>query len=52
MLEMTPLRSRKRGRPKRRFLDAIKEDMRVVGVTEEDTKDRVVWRRMICCGDP
>lgn len=30
------LPNRKRRRPKSRFIDAMKEDMREVGVTEED----------------
>lgn len=28
------------------------ENMRVVGVTEEDVEDRVRWRWMSRCGDP
>ena len=51
MLRMEPGK-RKRGRPKRRFMDVVKEDMAEVEVTEEDTKDRNNWRRKICCGDP
>ena len=43
---------RKRGRPKRRFIDVVKEDMAEVEVTEEDTFDRNNWRRKIRCGDP
>ena len=43
---------RPRGRPKRRFIDVVKEDMKVVGVREEDTEDRVRWRQLIRCGDP
>ena len=43
---------RKRGRPKRRFMDVVKEDMAEVEVTEEDTVDRRNWRKKICCGDP
>ena len=43
---------RKRGSPKRRFMDMVKEDMAAVEVTEEDTVDRNNWRRKICCGDP
>ena len=35
---------RKRGRPKRRFMDVVKEDMAEVEVTEEDTEDRNNWR--------
>ena len=42
---------RKRGRPKRRFMDAVREDMAVVEVTEEDTDDRTKWRRNSCCSD-
>ena len=43
---------RKRGRPKRRFMDVVREDMAEVEVTEEDTEGRNNWRRKICCGDP
>ncbi|KAF7647373.1 hypothetical protein LDENG_00173260 [Lucifuga dentata] len=41
-----------RGRPKRRFMDVVKEDMKLVGVREEEAEDRVRWRQMIGCGDP
>ena len=43
---------RKRGRPKRRFMDVVKEDMAEVEVTDEDTVDRRNWREKIRCGDP
>ena len=36
-------------RPKRRFMDVEKGDMKLVAVTEEDAEDRVRWREMICC---
>lgn len=38
--------SRDRGRPKKRWLDVIKSDMRTVGlcVYVDDVKDRVKWR--------
>ena len=39
---------RSRERPKRRFMNVVKEDMK----REEDADDMVRWRRMICCGDP
>ncbi|KAF3699483.1 hypothetical protein EXN66_Car015170 [Channa argus] len=42
---------RSRGRPKRRFMDVVREDMKLVGVSEEDAEDRVRWRHMIHCGD-
>ena len=41
MLEMELPGRRPRGRPKRRFMDAVKEDMKVVGVRVEDTENRV-----------
>ena len=42
---------RKQKRQKRRFIDAVKEDMAVVQVTEEDAEDRTKWRWKIRCGD-
>ena len=45
MMEMELLGKRKRGRPKRRFLDVVKEDMGKVGAKEMDIEDRTVWRR-------
>ena len=42
----------RRGRPKRRFMDAVREDMAVVEVTEEDTEDRTEWRWRVHCGNP
>ncbi|KAI5609084.1 hypothetical protein C0J50_6086, partial [Silurus asotus] len=52
MLRLELPGSRKRGRPRRRFIDVVKEDMQVVGVTEAYVEDRGLWRQMICCGDP
>ena len=52
MLRMELPGKMKRGRPKRRFMDVVKEDMAEVEVTEEDTLDRNNWRRKIRCGDP
>ena len=43
---------RTRRRPKRRFMDVVKEDMADVEVTQEDTEDRNNWRWKIRCGDP
>ena len=47
MLRMELPGKRKRGRPKRRFMDVAE-----VEVKEEDTVDRNNWRRKIRCGDP
>ena len=35
---------RKQERPKRRFMDAVRQDMAGAEVTEEDKKDRTEWR--------
>ena len=42
---------RKRGRPKMRFMDAVREDMTAVEVTEEDAEERTEWRRRLRCGN-
>ena len=52
MMEMELPGKRKRGRPKRRFLDVVKEDMGEVGAKEMDFEDRMVWRKIIHCGYP
>ena len=52
MMEMELLGKRRRGRPKRRFLDVVKEDMGEVGAKEMDVEDRKMWRMMIRCGHP
>ena len=52
MIEMELQGKRKRGRPKRRFLDVVKEDMGEVGVKETDVENRTCWRNMIRCGYP
>ena len=51
MLMMELPGKRKRGRPKRRFMDVVKEDMAEIEVMEEDTVDRNNSRRKIRCGD-
>ena len=43
---------RKRGKPKRRFLYVVKEDMEEVGAKETDVEDRKMWKMMIRCGHP
>ena len=52
ILRMEMSGKRKRGRPKRMFMDVVKEDMAEVEVTEEDTEVRNNWRWKIRCGDP
>ena len=41
---------RKRGRPKRRFLNIVKDDTGKVGAKETDVEDRTAWRQIIRCG--
>ncbi|KAK3548214.1 hypothetical protein QTP70_005159 [Hemibagrus guttatus] len=52
MLDMELPGRRPRGRPKRRYMDGINEDMKLVGASVEDAEDRDRWREMIHCGDP
>ena len=46
------LPGKRRGRPKRSFLDVVKEDMGEVGAKETNVEDRKMWRMMIRCGHP
>ena len=43
---------RRRGRPHRRWIDNLKEDMKKAGVSEEEAEDRVRWRTATRCCDP
>ena len=52
VMEMELLGKRKRGRPKRRFLDVVKEDMGEVGAREKEIENRTLWRNIIRCGYP
>ncbi len=52
MLKMK-LPGTRRRRPKRRFIDVVREDMRVVGLTEEEQVTwPAKWKKTFCCGDP
>ena len=51
MLWMELPGKRKRGRPKKRCMDAVREDMTVVEVTEEDAEDKTESRWKIHCVD-
>ena len=42
----------KRGRPKRRWLDKVKDDIKEKGLSAEDVYDCVTWRRMSLSIDP
>jgi len=43
---------RKRARSKRRWSDCTKEDLNSIGAVDEDTQDRVSWRKRVRTGDP
>ena len=43
---------RKRGRPKRRWFDKVKDDIREKGLSADDVYDRATWRRMSSYIDP
>ena len=43
---------RGRGRPKRRWMDGIKEDLRVKGLSKDDAYDRTRWRKTVRNVDP
>ena len=44
--------SRRRGRPKKRWIDCVNEDMRELGLSREEAQMRGYWRNAIRCGDP
>ena len=52
MIETELPGKRKRGRPKRRFFDAVKEDMGEVGAREKDIENRTLWGNITCCDNP
>lgn len=39
-------------RPRGRFMDGLKVDMKSVGVRGEDAEEMVRWRQLIGCGHP
>ena len=52
MIEMVIPGKTKRGRPKKRWMDLVRENMKMVGAREEDKVDQALWRRLSRCGDP
>ena len=45
-------RRRERGRPKRRWLDKVKDAIKEKGLSADEVYDRVIWRRMSSYIDP
>ena len=52
MVEIAVPGVRKRGRPRRRWMDLVREDMERVGAREGDKIDRMEWRLLSRCSDP
>ncbi|XP_042858561.1 uncharacterized protein LOC122244663 [Penaeus japonicus] len=50
-VERREIGRRRQGRPKRRLCDCHHEDMREVGVAQEDAQDRRSWRQKIRTGN-
>ena len=45
-MEMKVQGRRKRGRPMRRWLYKVKDDIKVKGLSDDEVYDRATWRRM------
>ena len=52
VMEMEVQGRRRRGRPKKRWRDCVREDLRGKGIDEAEAHDRNRWRRLIQNGDP
>ena len=51
-IEMNVQWRRKRGIPKRRWLDKVKDDIKEKGLSADEVYDRAKWRRMSSYIDP
>jgi hypothetical protein len=47
VLEWEPEETRRRGRPKERWIDGVRRSMTNHGLTEEDIRDRDRWRSLV-----
>jgi hypothetical protein len=47
ILEWEPEGTRRRGRPKERWIDGVRRSMTSRGLREEDTRDRDRWRNLV-----
>ena len=52
MMEMAVPGRRKRGGPRRRWMDLAREDMERIGAKKGDEIDRAKWKMLSRCGDP
>ncbi|KAJ8720044.1 hypothetical protein PYW07_012087 [Mythimna separata] len=51
-MNMAVLGARSRGRPRMRWLDVVKSDMRANGLTVKDVEDRAKWSKLSRKADP
>jgi hypothetical protein len=42
----------RRGQPKKRWVDCVRQDMREMAVRDEMTTDGEEWKENPCCPDP
>jgi hypothetical protein len=47
ILEWEQQETRRRGRPKERWIDEVRRSMTNHGLTEDDTRDRYRWRNLV-----
>ena len=52
VMEMEVQGTRNRGRPKQRWMDSVKEDLREKELTGDEVHDRAMWRRLVRNVDP
>ena len=52
MMEMAVPGRRKSGRPRRRWINLVREDMERIEAREGDEVDLVKWRLLSRCDDP
>ena len=52
VLALSPNGRRPQGRPKKRWMDCIREDMQIVGAQPDDSGDRAKWRTRCKTADP
>ena len=43
---------RGKGRPKKRWMDCLRNDMKEKGGNDTVTSDRGEWKKKTCCADP
>ena len=52
MMEMAVSGRKRRGKPRRRWMDLAREYLKSIGAKEGDKIDRDKWKILSHCGDP